>query len=120
MFYVIPVPYRFKKDVCKPENEHVLNRLFTQIMIDSVDLLLPKNLGEEPVEILCTFQIISEWFFHYDPCSFTVVAEIVWPFFFSYGLVQLRGYGKLKNCFGSFFQSFPDHFRFFVYFFIIL
>src|SRR5690625_6536868 len=70
MVYVIPVPYRFKKDVCKPENEHVLHRLFTQIMLDSVETLLPTNLGGEEVEVVCDFLIIAEGFLPSEPRYF--------------------------------------------------
>ena len=43
MIDVIAIPDRFKKGVCKAEDQHVLHRLLAQIVVDAKDLRLIKD-----------------------------------------------------------------------------
>src|SRR5208282_5759013 len=57
--------------VRKAEDQNVLDRLFSQVVVDAVDLLLAHGLQELPVERLGGLQVAAEWFFddHPPPAS---------------------------------------------------
>ncbi len=47
---VMTVPERLEDRVCEAENEDVLNTFLSEIVIDSVDLVLAKLIEDKPIE----------------------------------------------------------------------
>src|SRR5581483_959053 len=74
---VTAVPDRLENRIAKTENQNVLHRLFPEIMIDAIDLILFKNLLNLPVQVLCRFQIAAERFLDHDasPVRFVLLRQ---------------------------------------------
>src|SRR6185436_10138786 len=60
MVDVPPVPGRLEDRVGKPEEQNILDRLFAEIMVDPVDLSLPKRLQQLLVERLGRGKVRAE------------------------------------------------------------
>jgi len=60
---VIPVPDRFKNQICKPEHQDVLNRFLAEIVVDAVNLAFIQAFTQIAVQFLCAFKIASERLF---------------------------------------------------------
>src|SRR5581483_3728595 len=74
--YVIdvpPVPDRLEDRVVETEHEYVLHRLFAEIVIDAVNLVLRQDRLDLPVESARRFQIAPKRLLDYDPPPFPVV-----------------------------------------------
>ena len=52
VIYIIPVPKRLKNSIAKAENQKILDRIFSQVMIDTVDLLLVEHVEDDFVQFL--------------------------------------------------------------------
>jgi len=59
MIDVTTIPERFKDSICETEHHDVLNGFFTQVVIDAIDLLFPKNSQHFPIECARRFQIAT-------------------------------------------------------------
>ncbi len=57
----VPVPQRFEQAVGKAQREDVLNRLFAEVMIDAIDLLLAEDRENVLVELLGRGEIDAKW-----------------------------------------------------------
>ena len=58
------VPYRLEYAVGEAKDQKVLNRLFAEVMIYTIDLILLKDLCHIYVELFGAFQIVTERFLH--------------------------------------------------------
>src|SRR2546429_8711326 len=67
MVDVAPVPDRFEDPVGETEDQDVLHRLFAEVMIDAVDLLLGEHRVDRLVESLGALQVVPERLFDHDP-----------------------------------------------------
>src|SRR5262245_38668879 len=54
------VPYRLEYSVGKTKDQKVLNRLFPEVMVDAVDLILVEDLGSFNVQVLCALEVMAE------------------------------------------------------------
>ena len=66
MIDIVAVPNRLKNGVPKAEHQHILDRFFTEVVIDSVDLIFTKGLVDRFVELFCGRRIGAEWFLDND------------------------------------------------------
>ncbi len=58
--HVVAIPDRLEDAVAKSKNEYVLHRLFAEVMIDAIDLLLFDQLEERSIKLLCRLKIAAE------------------------------------------------------------
>ena len=58
---VAPIPDRLEDGVVEAEHHDVLHCLFTQIMINTVDLVFLQNGADAAVQSLGGFKILPEW-----------------------------------------------------------
>src|SRR6185437_11263702 len=70
---VTAVPDRFKDAVAEAEYQDVLDRLFTEIMINEIDLILRKNFSDLTVQGFRGIKNISERLFKNDPPPMAVL-----------------------------------------------
>src|SRR5688500_4904673 len=68
LLYVLPVPERLEDRVREPEDENVLNRLFPQIVIDPVHLMLGEPVQHEAVQRARRFETPAEGLLYDDAC----------------------------------------------------
>src|SRR5690348_1139455 len=61
------VPDRFKNAIAKPENQDVLNGLFAQVVIDSINLPLVESPLNFTIELLRRREIAAKRFLDDDP-----------------------------------------------------
>src|SRR5690348_2970666 len=64
---IIPIPQRLKNAVAETKNQHILHRLFAEIVIDAVDLLLLEYAQHLRIQLACRSQIAPKRLFHNDP-----------------------------------------------------
>src|SRR6516164_6924925 len=62
------VPERFEHLISEPKEKHAVNRLFAQVMIDSVNRLLVERLEQDLIESLGRRQISTERLLDDDTC----------------------------------------------------
>ena len=60
MINIATVPEWLENSVSETEHQNILNRLFSQVVIDAVHLLLPEHLQDLLVERLHAFQVVSK------------------------------------------------------------
>src|SRR6201998_1470370 len=71
--HVIAVPERFEDAVAETENQKILHRVFAEIVVDAIDLLLFENIVNNLVEFVSASQVASEGFLDDDaPPGFCV------------------------------------------------
>src|SRR5689334_20269055 len=63
---VVTIPDRLEERIAEPENEDVPYRLFPEIMIDTIDLLLAKNGAHLLIQPSRALDVVSERFFDDD------------------------------------------------------
>ena len=63
---VLAGPKRLENRVAEAENEQILNRLFSEVVVDAVDLLFVEARQKLAVQSACALQILAEGFFHDD------------------------------------------------------
>ncbi len=63
---VVAIPHRLKDGVGEAEDQDVLHRLFAEIMIDAIDVLLVEDLEDGFVEGAGRFEIAAEGLFQND------------------------------------------------------
>src|SRR6185369_5463412 len=63
---VIAIPDRFKHRVSETKHEDVLNRVFAEIVIDAIDLILFEDFSNRHVQRLRRFEIAAERFLDDD------------------------------------------------------
>src|SRR5581483_3280322 len=63
MVDVSPVPERFKNPVREPEDQEILNRLLSEVMVDPIDLLLLENLGDDAIQFPGACEVSSKRLF---------------------------------------------------------
>ena len=66
MVHVIAVPERLKNAVAKAQHEQVLDRVFSQIMVDTINLPLIKHVEDNLIERLGGSQVASKRFLNDD------------------------------------------------------
>src|SRR5215831_14773729 len=67
MVDVAPVPERFEHTIGKAKHQHVLHCLFAKIMIDTIDLVLLKNMQHRLIQGACRVEITPKRFLDDDP-----------------------------------------------------
>ena len=68
-FYVvdiIPVPERLENTIGKTESQHILRCLFTEKMINTVNLMFFENRSINFIQFTCRFEVVTERFFNDD------------------------------------------------------
>src|SRR4029453_4624027 len=63
---LIPVPERLQNCILEPQENHVTHRSFPQVMIDAEDVLLVESTEQNPIELLCRNEVVTERFFNDD------------------------------------------------------
>ena len=63
MVNIAAVPDRFENAICKTESQDVLDRLFAQIVIDTVNLFFVQDLLDLLVQGPGRIQVPPEWLF---------------------------------------------------------
>ena len=66
--YVFVVPDRLEDGIGEAEGEYVLDRFLSDVVIYSIDLLLPKHLHYLRIQSTCCAHIRSERFLEYHFC----------------------------------------------------
>lgn len=64
---IASIPDRLKDPVCQAEDEDILHGLFAEVVVNTVDLVLFKDLADLPVEFLGGGEIVSEGLFDDNP-----------------------------------------------------
>jgi len=64
---VLLVPERFEDGVGEPEDQEILDRLFSEIVVDAIDILLAEDFVDGAVQRLGTLQVSSYRFLDDDP-----------------------------------------------------
>ena len=59
-FYIVAIPERLCKRVCKAEHDHVVYRALTQIMVDPENLGFIEMFEKNSIEVLRGCQIMTE------------------------------------------------------------
>ena len=92
----IAIPDRFKDAVREAQHEQVLNRFLTEVVIDSVDLLLGEDAVQRLVEVVCGVVVVAEGLFDDDPrpaqSALVLVVESGRAHLLDYFAVDLRGH----------------------------
>ena len=65
----MPIPERLHERICEPENQHVVHRLLTEIVIDAENRGLVEGRVEYFVELPGRLEIASERLFKNDPAA---------------------------------------------------
>ena len=68
-FYVvdiIPVPERLENTIGKTEGQHILRCLFTEKMVNTVNLMFFENRSINFIQFTCRFEVVTERFFNDD------------------------------------------------------
>jgi hypothetical protein len=68
MIDVFLIPEGLENPIGEAEREDILNRLFAQVMIDTVDLVLAEDSTELTIELLGGNQITSKGLFNDQAC----------------------------------------------------
>src|SRR2546423_5654792 len=68
MVNVAPVPHRLKNTVSQAEDQDILHRFFTQVVVDTVDLLFLENPANLAVKFACRCQVMSKGLLDDDTC----------------------------------------------------
>ena len=96
---VASVPQRLKDTVGEAQDEQILDRFFTQVVIDTIDLALFEHVVDNLVEVQCALEVVAKRLFDDDPRPSTVGgvgqtsgAEVVDDVFVGFG----RG-GQIKQ-----------------------
>ena len=63
---IAPIPKRLEHRICETKYENVLHRIFAEVVIDPVDLLLAELFVQLLVDVLGRFQIAAEWLLNHD------------------------------------------------------
>ena len=74
---MVAIPERFQKRIGEAEEEHVVHRPFSQVMVDAEDRLLLEGAEQSLVELLRREEIVTERFFN-DDASAVACIEL-WP-----------------------------------------
>src|SRR4030095_14625592 len=64
---IVPVPDGFKHRVPKTKYEYVLNSVFPEVVVDSIDLFLGEHFSNLVVESFGGLKIPSKGFLNYNP-----------------------------------------------------
>src|SRR5919204_6124884 len=64
---IAPVPDRLENAVREAEDHHVLDRLFSQVVVDAVDLRLLEDGVNRAVQFLGALEVVTERLLHYYP-----------------------------------------------------
>ena len=91
------VPHRLEETIGEPERQDVLNRLFAQIVIDAVDLLLAENAQQKLVELARRLQVVAKGFLHHQPGVAAVFGQTGFAQTGDHGFDQGRPYGQIKD-----------------------
>ncbi len=67
--YVEAVPDRLQEGVGKAKEDHVLDRVLAQVVIDAKDIFFRKNLMHRLVERHRRSQVVAEGLFNHHPCA---------------------------------------------------
>ena len=67
MVNVSPVPGRLKNRIIETKYQDVLNRLFAQIVVDTIDLIFSEHGLDLPVQASGRFEIMAKWLFNHHP-----------------------------------------------------
>ena len=73
MIDVIAGPDRLKNTVGETEDEHILDGLFSQVVVDTVDLVFLEYLMCDFVQMLSGLEVVSKRFLNHDPSPTVVV-----------------------------------------------
>jgi hypothetical protein len=63
---VIAVPEGLNKSVGEAERQHIVNRAFSEIVVDAKDVVFIEDIKKDLVQFLCGRQIVSEGFLYDD------------------------------------------------------
>src|SRR5262245_31699129 len=74
MVDITPVPNRFEDRIAEAKDQNILHRLFSQVMIDTINLPLIQHAHDFGIERLCTFQVVTEGFFEDHPPPMPVLS----------------------------------------------
>ena len=73
MIDIPPVPDGFENSIVEAEDHDVLHRLFTQVMVDAIDLILLQNILDLAVQCLRRVEIVSKRLFDYHPAPMSIL-----------------------------------------------
>ena len=74
---MMAIPNRFKQTICEPQHHDILHSLFSQIVINAINLMFVKYIQEFSIESLRRSQINSKWFLEDEaaPCPVLLASE---------------------------------------------
>ncbi len=99
MVDVVPVPYGLEEEVGKTKGQYVLDRLFAQVMVNTIDLGLVQKFSQGAVEGLGRVKVPPERLLHYDPAVPVVPGETGLVQVADDGLHERRRCGKIIDMF---------------------
>ncbi len=70
------VPERFEHGVAEPERQDVLDRLFAQVVVDPVDLILAEDARHVAVQLASAGEVVAERLLDHDPAPRAAVAIV--------------------------------------------
>src|SRR6266550_2157473 len=70
---LIAVPERFQNRILEAEEDHVVHRPLSQVMVDAEDVLLIEGAEQDPIKLLCGGEVVTEGFFNDDASAVGVV-----------------------------------------------
>ena len=76
---IVSVPQRLKHGIGEAEHQHVLYRALSQIVVNPVDLFLPQEVGDPPLQRLGAFQVVAERFLDHNPSPAALLIEQTCP-----------------------------------------
>src|SRR5436190_10446599 len=75
MVDVVAIPDGFKHGIAKPEYEYVLDRVFSQVVIDTVNLIFSENCCNLLIQFFCRFKVSTKWFLNNNPTPALLAAR---------------------------------------------
>ena len=70
---VLPVPDRLEDSVCKTKDDQILDSFFSQIVVDSVNLVFIKHGSDFSVKLSSGIEVCTEGLLDDDPCPVVFV-----------------------------------------------
>ena len=66
VIHVVPVPQGLENTIGKTESQHILRCLFTEKMVNTVNLMFFENRSINFIQFTCRFEVVTERFFNDD------------------------------------------------------
>src|SRR5687768_4725207 len=72
-FDMLAIPKRLQKRICEPEEKHVVDRRFAEIVIDTEDRLLVKRIQQDLIQSLSGGEIAPKRLFNDHSCVLSAI-----------------------------------------------